>query len=290
MQWDDEVDIVCTGSGVGGLATAIAAVDAGFDVYVADAPAIEIGDDETSRYLRELSQDLLAGAGAAPATATPISVIDDLAPADLTPRRVDPFIGSGLADWAADCLASPYGFLFSRVTERKAVTMRSSRGEPFEVTAIGSIQTGPDLPNVVLDEWLSAQAYRRGIDVIPDSPLQRIVFEEGDAVGAVLGTASGLRAVRARGGVLVSTGGHDAGAVLPCDFPECVTLQVSVLRKAPSRFGRVELLTGRPPVGTRHTTCRPMLRHLRDNARETRQRRSPNWRCGELHGYPPLGK
>ena len=165
--------------------------------------------------------------------------------------------------------------------DRRSGTRRSDTPAGRPVHRIRACGLGGRLPR---------QAYRRGIDVIPDSPLQRILFEEGDAVGAVLGTASGLRAVRARRGVLVSTGGHDAGAVLPCDFPECVTLQVSVLRKAPSRFGRVELLTGGPPVGARHTTCRPMLRHLRDNARETRQRRSPNWRCGELHGYPPLGK
>lgn len=167
--------------------------------------------------------------------------------------------------------------------------MRSSRGEPFEVTAIGSIETGPGQPQLVLGDWLTAQAGQRGIDVNTDSPLQRIVFDEGLALGAVLATPSGPRAVRARRGVLVSTGGHVAGARLVCDVPEEATLQVSVLRLAPSRFGRVELLTTRVPAGAPRATCRATNRHLLDTARGT-LRHLPNWRCGELHRYPPLGK
>ena len=58
MQWDERVDVLCTGSGLGGLATAIAAVDADVDVYVADSAGIEVEDAETSRYFRELSRDL----------------------------------------------------------------------------------------------------------------------------------------------------------------------------------------------------------------------------------------
>jgi hypothetical protein len=109
----------------------------------------------------------------------PITVNEDLVPAASTSRRVEPFIGSRLRDWAASCVASPYGFLYSGVAERTAVTMRSSRGESFEVAAIGSIELGPDLPQVVLDDWLYTQARDRGIEVCTDSPLQRIVFEDG---------------------------------------------------------------------------------------------------------------
>ena len=118
MEWNKEVDIGCTGSGVGGLATAIAAVDSGLDVLVADAAGIEVEDDETNRYFRELSQGLLVGARSAAAGARPVRVVDDFAPAVLRPRQVEPFIGSGLQDWATDCLASPYGILYSRVAVR----------------------------------------------------------------------------------------------------------------------------------------------------------------------------
>jgi hypothetical protein len=293
VKWDDEVDIVCTGSGVAGLATAIAAVDAGLDVFVADAAGIEVGDDETERYFRELSRDLSARARRAPTTATPVRVVDDLTPSVWRSQQVEPFKGSGLRDWAAGCLASPYGFLYSQVCDRRAVTMRSSRGEPFEVAVIGSIETGPELRKLVLSDWLCIEACHRGIDIRMDSPLQRIVFEEGHAIGAVVSTPWGSRSVRARRGVLVSTGGHDARAVTPCDVSNHAMLQVSILRRAPSRFGRVELLTTPPPLAaqrTPQTTCRPLDRQLIATARETRRDRSTNWRCGELHRYPPLGK
>ncbi len=168
--------------------------------------------------------------------------------------------------------------------------MRSSRGERFEVAAIGSIELGPDLPQLVLGDWLCAQARDRDIDVSTNSPLQRIVFEDGHVLGAVIDTPSGICAVRARRGVLVSTGRHDLGAAVPYGIREHATLQVSVVRQAPSRFGRIELLTTQPLTETPHTTCRPMNRHLITTARGTRQSRSPHWRCGELHRYPPLGE
>ncbi|RDH79521.1 FAD-binding protein [Mycolicibacterium moriokaense] len=288
MQWDDEAEIVCVGSGVGGLATAIAAVDVGFDVCVADAARLEVDDEQTDRYFRELSQDLLVGARVVLPKATPVRVVGDLAPAEPRARRVDPFIGSGLQDWAAGCLASPYGFLYSQVTDRMAVAMRSSRGERFAVTPIGAIESGCDLPR--LDDWLCAQARRRGIDVVTDSPLLRLVFDDDCVVGAVVGTVSGPRAVRARRGVLVSTGGHDDVSVPIGDVPDNATLHVGVLRQAPSRFGRVELLAAPPPVGSLYTTCRAANRHLMDAARETRRSVSANGCCGELHRYPPLGQ
>jgi FAD binding domain len=288
MEWDDRVDILCTGSGVAGLATAIAAVDAGADVFVADSVGIDVGDDATNRYFGELSRDLRAPVRPAATVDTPMRVVDDLAPATPTSRRVEPFVGSRLRDWAAGCLASPFGFVYSRVSERRAVTMRSSRGESFEVAAIGLIDVGPDLPKVILSDWLSDQARDRGIDVWKDSPLQRIVFCDGRVLGAVLDTPSGPRAVRARHGVLVSIGGPDPCTA--CDVGETSTLQVSLVRQAPSRFGRVELLTTEPLLGTPSETCRPMSRRLIDAARETRQGRSPHWRCGELHRYPPLGQ
>ena len=90
--------------------------------------------------------------------------------------------------------------------------MRSSRGESFEVASIGSIELGQDQPKFVLADWLSAQARDRGIEVCTD-----IVFEGGRVLGAVLDTLSGRCAVRARHGVLVSTGGHELGAA--CDLP-----------------------------------------------------------------------
>ena len=37
MKWDEEVDVVSTGSGIAGLARAVAVVDMGGEVFVADS-------------------------------------------------------------------------------------------------------------------------------------------------------------------------------------------------------------------------------------------------------------
>src|ERR1700754_4337417 len=207
MNWDDELDIVCTGSRVRRHRDGRPSPQS-MPASRCWQPThlIEVDDDQTIRYFREVSQDLIR-ARRAPAMAAPIRVIDDSAPAMSTPRRLDPFIGSGLQNWAASCLASPCGFLYSRVVERKAVTMRSSRGESYEVTTVGAIELGPDLPQVMLGDWLSAQADDRDIEVRVDSPLKRLVLEDARVLPAVLRTPSGMRAVRARRGILVSTGG-----------------------------------------------------------------------------------
>ena len=41
MNWDAEVDVVCIEAGLGGLASAIATVDGGFDVFVASSTAVD---------------------------------------------------------------------------------------------------------------------------------------------------------------------------------------------------------------------------------------------------------
>ena len=72
MDWDFEVDVVCTGDGIGGLATAIVAADDGLDVlvvrscvaalnggYAVAAPAhpwmVDVVDSDTNEYFESLS-------------------------------------------------------------------------------------------------------------------------------------------------------------------------------------------------------------------------------------------
>ena len=80
MDWDEEVDVVTTGSGVAGLAHAIAVVDMGGDVFVADSRSyarssgasvavrsrvdqlhwlqVNVEDPDTNEYFAALSSDL----------------------------------------------------------------------------------------------------------------------------------------------------------------------------------------------------------------------------------------
>lgn len=255
LQWDDEVDVVCTGAGLAGLAVAISAVDEGAEVLVADAPGpeaavtgsnhvgwftVESGDSETTAYLAAL-------AGALDASALP-QLDDDLpirpAPEPATPeRRVPPFVGSELRDWTARCIPSPSGYLYTRVTDWTSTAMESSDGDALEVTDLGSMTPDPgDIVGSVL-EWLDQEAHQRGVDILPVARFERLVFEERDVIGAVFTTADGPWAVRARHGVLLCQAGFPA--VRPPRLPEAgdAVLRVSLVGKAASRFGRVELLT-----------------------------------------------
>jgi hypothetical protein len=278
MQWDEVVDVICTGSGAGGLASAIVADSAGQVVFVADANGddrrpdsqllpspwsetnglqhelgLDVVDPETNEYLQALTTDLGPLSRFVRDVDVPLGVVDDPSPVGYRRRGrsvVDPFIGARLKDWAARCVASPYGVLYNRVTDRNMSPMRSGAGETIEAAVVGFIETGPELSGTALTDWLSTQARDRGIDVHTACPLQRLVFEDGQVLGAVVATTEGSYAVRARRGVIVATGGHQLNSMdatlLNLSVEDRSTVQVCVVSRPASRFGRVELLTKEP--------------------------------------------
>lgn len=309
--WDEEVDVVSTCSGIAGLAHAVAVVDMGGDVFVASshrdiAPGgtsvavrsrvdrlhwleVDVPDPETNDYFAALSSDLGPLTRSAGDVDVPIRVVEHAEPVD--PRGVvAPFVGAHLRDWAARCLVSPYGYLYTRVSDWWSTTLRTIDGESLEVAEIGSIT--PDPANVggsVLD-WLAAQARDRRVEVHQATSLQRIVFEDGDVVGAEFATPDGPLAVRARHGVTVGSGGPQisiaAGQPLPADD---VTLRVCLVGQTASRFGRVELLTSEPLAMGAASTCRPVNRHLHAHLRDTHTPLQA-WRCGKVNRYPSSGQ
>ena len=310
MKWDEEVDVVSTGSGIAGLAHAVAVADMGGEVFVADSRGdaeprasvavrsrvdrlhwleADVPDPETNEYFAALSSDLGPLTRSARDVAVPIRVVDHAEPVD--PRgAVAPFVGARLRDWAARCLVSPYGYLYTRVSDWRSTTLRTVDGESLEVAEIGSIT--PDPANVsgsVLD-WLTAQARDRCIEVHHATSLQRIVFEEGDVVGAVFKTPDGPLAVRAHHGVTVASGGPQvtmgAGHPLPVDG---ATLRVGLVGQTASRFGRLELLTSEPLPRGAASNCRPVNRQLHANLHETHSHLQ-TWRCGKVNGYPSPGQ
>jgi hypothetical protein len=299
--WDEEVDVVCTGSGVAGLATAISVVDVGGTVFVGDSPGhlaeaapirardhrlhpwlgIDVADSETNDYLAELSADLGPLSRSTWDVDVPIRVVHQRVPVDAG-RTVAPFIGSRLRDWAARCLASPYGYLYTRVSDWQSTTVHTSDGEAIEVAEIGSMTPEPGNVSGSVYQWLSAQAHDRRIDVEPNSSLQRIVFEEGVVIGAVFATPDGPLAIRARHGVTVATGGPQVNAPGQHPFPAGDSvLRVCLVGQTASRFGRVELLTSEPFHTPATSTCRPVSRQLHVNLHETHAH-SHAWRCGKV--------
>lgn len=257
LEWDDEVDVVCTGAGLAGLAGAISAVDGGAEVLVARAPVppaggqpgwftLGSGDGETAAYLGALAEDLDVAA---------LSQLDDDLPIRPAPepaaapgRRIPPFVGSQLRDWTARCIPSPSGYLYTRVTDWASTTMQTGDGDALEVTEIGSMAPEPsDIVGSVL-QWLDEEARMRDVDMRAVTGFERLVFEERDVIGAVFTTADGPFAVRARHGVLFC--GASFPAVRPPPRPATgdEVLRVALVGKAASRFGRVELLMSEPAV------------------------------------------
>jgi hypothetical protein len=299
MMWDDEVDLVCTGSGVSGLASAIAAVDAGHEVFLARSAADDraearrpaycrahpllsnrVVDPETNDYFTALSGDLGTLRWGGRDAEVSIRVARGEPPADRK-RAVEPFVGARLRDWAARCLVSPYGFLHSRISGRGTTPMRTCGGEAIEVTVVGSLEPGTDIDAAsALTEWVTAEAHERELTVFDDSPLERMVFEEGDVVGAVFATPDGPYAVRARRGVTVATGGPRPNPTMSTvniagDGP----MRVCLVSQTASRFGRVELLTTEPAAAPPRSAYCPTNRHLHDSLHEARLARSQTRRC-----------
>jgi hypothetical protein len=312
VKWDEEVDMVCTSSGAAGLASAISVVDLGGEVFVANSsgddspsdthvltrpsadrlhrwPGIDIGDSETNEYLAALSSDLGPLRRSAWDVDVPIRVVHEPAPVQ-SGRTVAPFVGSRLRDWAARCLASPYGYLYTRVSNWQSTTLQTPDGDAIEVAEIGSITPDPgNIGGSVLD-WLTVQAHDRRIAVHQNCSLKRIVFEDGDVVGAEFATSEGTLAVRARHGVTVANGGPQVTARAPYQLPGSDgALRVCLVGQHASRFGRVELLTTERLAPSDATSCRPLNRQLHLNMHETHAPLHP-WRCGKVHGYPPFGQ
>jgi hypothetical protein len=314
LKWDLEVDIVCTGAGAAGLAAAISTVDFGGDVFVAEPPAhhvaavgllateaagaeipvapglspvteagprltAAVSDAATTGYLTALSSDLAPVCHAE--SALPISVIEESAAS--TSRAIPPFLGARLRDWAARCLASPYGFLHTRVSDWRTVTVHTAAGEYIEVVEVGSLTPDPVDVDASVLEWLTVEAHDRGIAVEPDCALHRIVFEDGDVVGAVITTADGPLAIRTRHGVMMPTGRAPLDAP-PTDLGDA-DVRVCLVSRHGSRFGRLELLTTRPSARRGAPPCGRGNRRLHANLHET-QAESPTWRCARGEGYP----
>jgi hypothetical protein len=309
--WDEEVDVVCTGSGIAGLAHAVTVAALGGEAFVAGGRGniepsgsavavrsrvgrlqwldVDVRDPETNEYFAALSSDLGPLTRSAGNVDVPIRMVEHAEPID--PRgAVAPFVGARLRDWAARCLVSPYGYLYTRVSDWQSTKLRTVEGDSLEFAEIGSITPDPANIGGSVLEFLIAQARDRDIEVNRATSLRRIVFEEGVVVGAEFATPDGPMAVRARHGVAVAGGGPQVamatGQSLPADDP---TLRVCLVAQTASRFGRVELFTSEPFVARAASTCRPVDRNVRANLHET-QSHLQTWRCGKGDGYPSNGQ
>ena len=271
LEWDLAVDFVCVGAGAGGLAASIAAVDAGATAFVADycrpldrpshdvsrpdsSPGrldrtlgVEVADGETNGYLAALTEDLSESVAPSSDDNVPVMAVADFAP--ITTKKpgkrdpVPPFHGGRLGDWRAECVASPFGVVYSRVITDATTPKRSRSGSMVEIARIGALELDPDALAPTLEQWLSTVARDRGIDVHDRSRLQRLVFEEGQVAGAVFDTPTATLAVRARHGLMLACDAersHNATPVAAL-VRQPSTAEVCLVREPLSRFSRLEL-------------------------------------------------
>lgn len=287
--WDHEVDVLCVGGLVGALASALVAADEGVDVLVATSvtdegwPADRVEDDETRAYFAALTDGLAADPR--PTADVPVRPVRPLTAAER--RRAAPFYGARLKKWTEQCLHSPYGLLHTRVSDWPITIMRTLENRPVQVKTVGRIALPAEGGPVPLGTWLDSEARIRDIDVESDTRLQRMVFDEGAVIGAVLQTGGGRYAVRARHGItLAPYAGHALADPVQGDDEA----EVALVSEIGSRFARVELLAAAPTAASQPATCASSNGKLPKATRESRRNRAEPRRSREMDGHPTFGQ
>lgn len=299
--WDIEVDVACIGAGISAMAGAIATADAGGNVLVATPPIDRGGlatglavqhrvggflrswgrpdlDVETHEYFAAVGEDLAPSERTEDARLT-VRTVSAVA----NSGAVEPFVGSRLRAWNAQCLASPYGMLFSTVSGWRTMQMRASDGQSLEVQAIGAIKPAELGGGHGLSDWMVDRIHERGITVHEASLLDRIVFDNGRIVGAMLSTSDGPLAVGVHRGVVISSSDPfvaESDTLLATSGSD--ELQVCLVGQSASRFLRIELLKTARAESPVRPTCTASGRQLREAMRDARSLPSGSWSCGKL--------
>lgn len=297
--WDIEVDVACVGAGIGTLAGAITTIDAGAEVLVAtpsvgrphvrSSVAVEqrVGgflgswtraelDAQTGAYFAALTEDLDLTWAAPESRRLRVRAVREVADED---DVVEPFVGSKLRDWNAQCLTSAYGMLYSKVSGWQTKPMRASDGQALEVHVVGTMAAAELVDGNAITDWMLTQASERDLVLRPDSTLDRIVFEEGRITGVVLTTPDGPLRVGARHGVSIASLESQVPDIAPRSGGGDV--QICLVGQAASRFMRVELLETVTPDLELRPNCAVSGRRMWSAMRESRLGSSSTWRCGE---------
>lgn len=261
---DIDVDVICAGSGVGALATAIAFAKLNFRVLVAEKSptTASLGSDgqcdwadtlcsrwgvpswhrPTAKYLEDVTDDI-PGPPAIVGPRHGVIASLELNSAPKPSGTVPPFVGAQLRTWAAECLQCPSGILSTQVGLPGATAAVMRSGAKVRVHEVADVPPQGN-QDMTLRDWLLVKSIEMGVTVLQDTALNNLIFENGEVVGAAIGSAPEQLLVRARRGVVLGTGDPAAHIPLPAvDGSEGARLCV-VSREA-SRFGRLALLTER---------------------------------------------
>ena len=167
------------------------------------------GDAGTVEYLRELTSDIDVAALTQADADLPVRPAGEPVPARRRP--IPPYEGWRLREWAATCIPSPTGYLYTQVTDWRSPTVDCGDGNLFKIAEIGSMTPDPSRPIGSVREWLIAEARERDLTPEPVTRFDGLIFDEGVVVGAVFTTDRGPMTIRARHGVLICRNTIEAG-------------------------------------------------------------------------------
>lgn len=294
------VDVLCVGTGAGPLAAAAAAARHGMSVLYArptTAPPPErqsIGhrmtwaelfaarwgaeplDLLTRGYLDEMTAGFGRPRSELPPEPLAVTEIQPVQPAERTSTgAVPPFFGAGLQAWGRHCLDADTGLISTRAGLPGTVRILSAEGEAIEVSDVGPVPRN-GLRRHDLHDWLLNCASERGVEMVAQSNLRRLLISEGRVVGGVIGSPTGNRVVSARYGVMLGIGSREAGSpsttsatMLPAGTRLCVSTRQA------SKFCSLALLREDdvPPANTRRGPSNLRFRDESDEAGSDRNRR-----------------
>lgn len=118
-------------------------------------------------------------------------------------------------------------------------------------------------------DWLTTRVADLGITVHTLTSLERIIFDSGTVIGAVITTPHGSRSIRARHGVTLAPPASSGRITTPDNLTPEQQVQIGIVSRTASRFGRVELLITTPP-SVKPNLCRGLPRRLHNPTRYSR--------------------
>jgi hypothetical protein len=259
--WDDTVDVICVGSGGIGsrgvalaAATVLQALDLRFELVITPTPTalrsaslatrLGVNDAATIEYLDSVTDDIPVPPAEFGTGELPIRFVDGPVAAvdDVRGTVLPTFNGAALQTWAGKCLAAPGGMLSTKVADPSLTVTYEESGRSVETLLVASVDFDA-LNTVDFADWMTSTADDHDIWAGEANELQRLIFDSGTVVGAVLGTPSGPRTIRARQAVVLAVGADDQRCAWPTEGLDGVgTAQLAFVTRAASRFGRLELL------------------------------------------------
>ncbi|GAA4558818.1 FAD-dependent oxidoreductase [Pseudonocardia xishanensis] len=219
-EWDQELDVLVAGSGIGGLGTAVIAASCGAEVAVVEKAATIGGTTaKSAAYMWIPNNHYLRASGRLDPRPQALQYMAKLS----RPRLYDPDGPTlGLPEWEYRGIAAFYDNASeaAETYERLGVLEFGHASDfpdyyahlPEDAAPTGRIlfpaesQGGPTGGQVLVEKFATA-CERAGVSIAVQARVTRVLLEDGAVVGAEVEQQGSLRRIRTRRGVVFATGG-----------------------------------------------------------------------------------